>query len=116
LSRRKAALLNGIAIGLLSIPCVLGFNLWKHIQPLGKGSTILDFEDYIVSDNLLPLGGLFFILFCGLPAAWGAKNFFAEVNTGKGWKLPEWTTFYLFVILPLLIVFLFIAGFINRWF
>lgn len=116
LSRRKAALLNGVVIGLLSIPCVLGFNLWKHIQPLGKGSTILDFEDYIVSDNLLPLGGLFFILFCGLPAAWGVKNFFAEVNTGKGWKLPEWTTFYLFVILPLLIIFLFIAGFINRWF
>lgn len=115
-SRAKAALLNGIGIALLSIPCVLGFNVWKHVQPLGKGSTILDFEDYIVSDNLLPLGGLFLIIFCALPAAWGIKNFFAEVNTGKGFKVPEWSRYYLFGILPLLIIFLFCAGFSNRWF
>ncbi|MBQ8755058.1 MAG: sodium-dependent transporter [Lentisphaeria bacterium] len=115
-SRRKASWVNCVVIALLSLPCVLGFNLWKHIQPLGKGSTILDFEDYIVSDNLLPLGGLFFILFCGLPAAWGIRNFFAEANAGKGVKLPEWSKYYLFGILPLLIIFLFVIGFANRWF
>ena len=114
-SRIKAALVNALLVGVLSLPCVLGFSVLKHIQPLGKGSTILDFEDYIVSDNLLPLGGIFFILLCGLPAAWGVKNFFAEVNTGKGFKLPEWSKYYLFIILPLLVIFLFVAGFINRW-
>jgi Zn-dependent protease with chaperone function len=66
--------------------------------------------------NLLPLGGLFLIIFCALPAAWGIKNFFAEVNTGKGFKVPEWSRYYLFGILPLLIIFLFCAGFSNRWF
>ncbi len=115
-SRPLAAAVNGIAIGLLSLPCALGFNLLSGIQPLGEGSTILDFEDYIVSDNLLPLGALFIILFCGLSAAWGWRKFYAEANTGKGIKIPQWTRWYIFTLLPLAILSLFIAGFIQRWF
>ena len=63
-SRKKAVAINIVAVVLLSIPCVLGFNLWSGIQPLGAGSTILDLEDFIVSNNILPLGSLVYVLFC----------------------------------------------------
>ena len=115
LRRPAAALLNGCLIGIFSLPCALGFNLLSGIQPLGKGSTILDFEDYLVSDNLLPLGGLFLILFCMLPAGWGWKNFLAEANSGHGLKIPAWSKYYLAVVLPLLILLLFSVGFWRRW-
>ncbi len=114
-SRKKATAVNGLLIAVLSLPCAFGYNLLKHIQPLGKGSTILDFEDYIVSDNLLPLGALFTILFCGLSCAWGWKKFYAEANTGDGLKLPVWTRYYIFTLLPVAILALFATGFIRRW-
>ena len=114
-SRPKAALANALVISVFSLPCALGFNLLGGIHPLGGGSTILDLEDYIVSDILLPLGSLFVVVFCGLSAAWGWKNFFAEANAGKGAKLPLWTRYYLFTLLPLAIFALFLFGTIKRW-
>ena len=114
-SRSKASLLNGIVIAVLSLPCALGFNLLSGIHPLGGESTFLDLEDYLVSDILLPLGSVFVVIFCGVSAGWGWKDFFAEANTGKGMKLPLWTRYYLFTLLPLAIVALFVIGTIKRW-
>ena len=114
-SRRKAALVNMIVITIFSLPCALGFNLLSGIHPLGGDSTFLDLEDYLVSDILLPLGSVFIVIFCGAASAWGWKNFFAEANTGNGLKLPAWTRYYLFTLLPLAIVALFVIGTIKRW-
>ena len=83
-SRKKTVLINGIAIILLSLPCVFGFNIWSGFQPMGAGSTIQDLEDFIVSNNLLPLGSMVYLLFCTSRYGWGWKNFLAEADTGKG--------------------------------
>ena len=104
-----------IVITIFSLPCALGFNLLSGIHPLGGDSNFLDLEDYIVSDILLPLGSVFIVIFCGLPAAWGWKRFFAEANMGEGMKLPVWTRYYIFTLLPLAIVALFVIGTIKRW-
>ena len=114
-TRLKASVVNTIVIIIFSLPCALGFNLLSGIHPLGGDSTFLDLEDYIVSDILLPLGSFFVVIFCGASAAWGWKNFFAEANTGKGLKLPAWTRWYLFTLLPLAIIALFVIGTIKRW-
>ncbi len=116
LSRKRASLLNGLVIAIGSLPCAFGFNLLKHIQPLGKGSTILDFEDYLVSDLLLPLGGLYLVIFCCYKVGWGWKNFMEEVNTGHGLKFPSWAYHYCKWIVPLLILFLFVLSIWQRWF
>ena len=114
-SRTKAAVVNAIVITVFSLPCALGFNILSGIHPLGGDSTFLDLEDYLVSDILLPLGSVFVVIFCGAASAWGWRNFFAEANTGKGPKLPLWTRYYIFTLLPLAIVALFIIGTIKRW-
>ena len=114
--RPKAALVNAIVIFVFSLPCALGFNLLSGVHPLGGDSSILDFEDYIVSDILLPLGSVFIVIFCGLSAAWGWRNFFDEANAGDGLKLPVWTRWYLFTLLPLAIAVLFLIGTYKRWF
>ena len=115
ISRPKAALANAVVITVFSLPCALGFNLLSGIHPLGGDSTFLDLEDYLVSDILLPLGSVFVVIFCGAASAWGWKDFFAEANTGKGMKLPLWTRYYLFTLLPLAIVALFVIGTVKRW-
>ena len=94
-SMKKAAIVNLIAIIILSLPCALGFNVLSWIQPLGKGITILDLEDFIVSNNILPLGSLVYVAFCVSRYGWGWKNFVKEANAGKGIKLPEKTRFYI---------------------
>ncbi|MCI7644651.1 MAG: sodium-dependent transporter [Lentisphaeria bacterium] len=114
--RWRAALLIGIAIVLLSLPCALGFNLWSMVEPLGAGSNILDLEDYIVSDNLLPLGGIFFVVLCCSRYGWGWNNFYTEVNQGRGWKLPSWCRKYFTYGVPALILGLFVIGILRRWF
>lgn len=73
-SRKKTVLINGIAIILLSLPCVFGFNIWSGFQPMGAGSTIQDLEDFIVSNNLLPLGSMVYLLFCTSRYGWGWKT------------------------------------------
>ena len=71
------------------MPCVLGFNVWSGFQPLGAGSTIQDLEDFIISNNLLPLGSLVYLLFCVTRYGWGWDNFIKEADTGNGIKFPE---------------------------
>lgn len=112
-SRKKAVSVNIIAIILLSMPCVLGFNLLSGFQPLGPGSGVLDLEDLIVSTTLLPLGSLIFLLFCCSKRGWGWKNFIAEADAGKGIKFPQWSKFYVMYILPILVLFVFIMGYID---
>lgn len=96
---------------LLSLPCVLGFNLWGHIQPLGKGTCILDLEDFLVSNNLLPLGSLIYLSFCTSRYGWGWNNFIAEADTGKGIPFPKWIRFYATYILPLIVLYIFFNGY-----
>jgi NSS family neurotransmitter:Na+ symporter len=115
-SRKKAIVINGIMIAVLSLPCVLGYNLWSGFQPLGEGSTILDLEDFIVSNNLLPLGSLVYLLFCVSRYGWGFKKFTAEANTGKGIQFPQWARVYVTYILPIIVLAIFILGYLAKFF
>ncbi len=114
-SRKKTVLINGIAIILLSLPCVFGFNIWSGFQPMGAGSTLQDLEDFIVSNNLLPLGSMVYLLFCTSRYGWGWKNFLAEADTGKGVKFPAWARVYVSYILPLIVLFIFIMGYYQKF-
>ena len=114
-SRRKSILINGAALILLSLPCVLGFNLWSGFQPFGAGSTIQDLEDFIVSNNLLPLGSLVYLLFCVSKKGWGWDNFIAEVDAGEGLKFPRWARFYVTFILPLIVLGIFAVGYRQKF-
>lgn len=114
-SRKKTVLINGIAIILLSLPCVFGFNIWSGFQPMGAGSTIQDLEDFIVSNNLLPMGSMVYLLFCTSRYGWGWKNFLAEADTGKGVKFPAWARVYVSYILPLIVLFIFIMGYYQKF-
>ncbi len=112
-SRKKACLINGIALLILSLPAVFGYNLLSFIQPLGSGSSITDLEDAIVSQYLLPLGSLCFLLFCVTRYGWGWKNFINEANTGKGLKFPNILRGYMTFVLPILILIIFLVGVIK---
>ena len=114
-SRKKAVLVNLIAILILSMPCVLGFNLWSSFAPLGAGSTIQDLEDFIVSNNLLPLGSLVYLLFCTSRYGWGWDKFIAEADAGEGIKFPKWARFYVTYILPLIVLFIFVMGYWQKF-
>ena len=111
-SRKKTSFICAIAMVLLALPCALGFNVLSHIEPLGAGSTIMDLEDLIVSNFLLPLGSLVFVLFCTIRAGWGWDSFVGEANTGKGMKLPYWLRPYMTYVLPVIIIAVFVAGII----
>ena len=111
-SRKKTSFICAIAMVLLALPCALGFNVLSHIEPLGAGSTIMDLEDLIVSNFLLPLGSLVFVLFCTIRAGWGWDSFVGEANTGKGMKLPYWLRPYMTYVLPVIIIAVFVAGLI----
>lgn len=113
--RKKAVIFNVILIIILSMPCVLGFNLWSDFAPLGDGSTIQDLEDFIVSNNLLPLGSLLYLLFCTSRCGWGWDNFIAEADTGSGIKFPKAIRFYVSYILPLIILFIFVMGYWQKF-
>ena len=110
-SRKKSVLINMIGIMILSMPCLLGFSVWSHIQPLFGGS-IMGLEDFLISNNLLPLGSLLYLMFCVSRYGWGWQNFLAEANTGKGLKFPAVFHFYLKWILPLIVLFIFIQGYL----
>jgi len=111
MSRKKAVLINAIAIAILSIPCVLGFNLWSSFQPLGPGTGVLDLEDFVVSSTLLPLGSLIFTLYCTWKYGWGWDNFLAEADSGEGMRFPRALQFYFKFILPAIILGIFIKGY-----
>ena len=114
-SRKKAVWVNFFAILILSLPCALGFNILSFLQPLGEGTTIQDLEDFIVSSNLLPLGSLLYLLFCTFRYGWGWKNFLGEANTGKGLKFPSWIRGYVSFILPVIVIFIFFQGYIEKF-
>ncbi len=111
-SRKKSCMVNLAALIVLSLPCVFGYNLWSAIQPLGEGSTILDLEDFLVSNLILPIGSLCYLLFCVTRYGWGFDRYMKEANTGEGLKMPGWIRIYVTYILPVLIVFLIIQGII----
>ena len=108
-SRKKAVMINLIAIIVLSLPCVLGFNVLSGLKL--PGGSVLDFEDFLVSNNLLPLGSLVYLLFCTSRYGWGFRNFMKEANTGEGIKFPSWARFYVSYILPVIVLVIFFMGY-----
>ncbi|MCI8446960.1 MAG: sodium-dependent transporter [Eubacterium sp.] len=114
-SRKKSCLINLIALILLSLPCSFGYNLWSAFQPLGEGSTVLDLEDFLVSNIILPVGSLWYLLFCVTRSGWGFDKYQAEANTGEGLKLPRQIRFYVTYILPALLILLNLKGLIDRF-
>lgn len=115
-SRKKAAVINTIIVIILSWPCVLGYNVWSGFQPFGPGSAVLDLEDFVVSNVLLPLGSLIYLLFCTHKRGWGWKNYVAEANTGKGLKVQNWMRIYVSYILPVIVFAIFIIGVKDKFF
>lgn len=113
--RKKACIINGILLFVLSMPCCLGFNVLGFIQPMGEGTTIMDLEDFIVSNLILPLGSLVIILFCVLKKGWGWDNYMNEVNTGRGLKMKGFMRGYMTYVLPVLVLALFIIGIVRTF-
>lgn len=111
ISRKKASAIGCIAILVLSMPCVLGFNVWGDLQLIG-GRGVLDSEDFLVSNLLLPIGSIIYLLFCVSRWGWGFDHYLEEANTGAGPKLPRWLRPYFRYVLPVLIVIILVQGLI----
>ena len=109
-SRVKGCIICGAVILLLSIPCALGYNLWSSFKPFTAESSIMDLEDFLVTNCFLPLGTLWALLFCIRKRGWGFDNFINEVNTGKGMKIGRWIKPYMTYVLPVVIIVIFIIG------
>ena len=114
-SRKKSSLVNLVLIILLSMPCVLGYNLWAWDGFAVFGGAVLDVEDFLVSNLCLPLGSLVYLLFCVTRYGWGWQNYKKEVNTGKGLKVQDWMRGYLTYVLPLIVVFIFAFGLYDKF-
>ena len=108
-SLKKAVLVNGIAVFVLSLPCIFGMTIWSDFTILGK--QIMDFEDFLVSNNMLPLGSLVYLLFCVSRYGWGWDKFLKEANTGEGLSFPKKLRVYLTFVLPLVVFYIFIQGY-----
>lgn len=115
-SRKKSGLVNLVLIILLSLPCVLGYNLWSWDGFAVFGGTIMDVEDFLVTNLFLPLGSVVYLLFCVSRCGWGWDKFQAEANTGRGLQIKNWMRPYLTYILPLIILFIFIFGIYDKFF
>lgn len=111
ISRKKSSVINFAIVFITSLPCMFGFNLLSGVNVLGMG--ILDMEDFVVSNILLPLGSLVYLLFCVTKFGWGFDNYFNECNTGRGMKLPRIVKPYLQYVLPILILIVFAQKFIG---
>ena len=111
ISRKKASLICCIMILVLSLPCVLGYNVWSDLHIIG-GRDVLDSEDFIVSNLLLPIGSLIFLLFCVSKWGWGFDNYINECNTGTGLKIPRIFKPYFQFVLPFLIIAILVSGLI----
>ena len=116
LATGAAAVCNplGILLILLSVPCVLGLTDWSGFTVAGKN--IMDLEDFIVSNNLLPLGSVVYLLFCVSRYGWGWDNFIAEADTGKGLMFPKGLRLYVKYVLPFIVFFVFVQGYIDKFF
>ncbi len=110
-SRHKSCLVNGLVLAALSMPCVLGFNLWAGAEVPGIGN-IQAVEDFLMSNNVLPLGALVFLLFCTTKRGWGWDAFVREADTGEGARFPRWARGYVRFVLPVLIIAVFVAGYV----
>ncbi len=113
IGRKKACLINGILLFVLSLPCALGFNLLSFLKPLGEGTNIMDLEDFLVSNIILPLGSIVYIIFGVSKYGFGWDKFVKEANTGKGLKVAGWMRVYYTYILPVIILGIFMVGLIN---
>ncbi|MGM9552482.1 MAG: sodium-dependent transporter [Clostridia bacterium] len=113
--RKKASVIDCIAILILILPCIFGYNIWSSFMPFGANSAVLDLEDFIVSNILLPTGAIVFILFCTLKCGWGWKNFTKEANEGKGLKVKPWMRLYMTFVLPCMIIIIFVLGLISKF-
>ena len=115
MNRHKAVSVMFVTIIFLSIPCALGFNVWSDFQPLGPGSGVLDLEDFIVSNNLLPIGALVYLTFCVTRYGWGWDKFIVEADTGKGLKFPQSMRFFFTFIVPLVILLILGVGYYQTF-
>lgn len=113
ITRKKAALICAAAMFILSMPCVLGFNMWSGFQPLGEGTGVMDLEDFLVSNLALPLGSLSYVFFVVSKKGWGWENFLNETNCGKGAKFPTRIKPYLTFVVPAIILITFFIGLYN---
>jgi neurotransmitter:Na+ symporter, NSS family len=113
IKRWQASLMVGLGIAALSVPCVLGFNVWSDFHPFGGSTGILDLEDFVVSQNLLPLGSLLTALFCCWGIGWGMNGFIDELNEGQNWKWPKFFQTYCRFAVPVIILVIFVFGYIN---
>lgn len=113
MARKKAGIIVGVGIFLLSLPCVFGFNIWSGFVPFAEGSAVLDLEDFIVSNVLLPVGSLLFVIFCVSRYGWGWNNFVKEANEGKGLKVAKWMRPIVTFVIPIIIVVILVFGLIN---
>ena len=114
-SRGKAVAVNMVVMILLSLPAVLGFNVLSGIQPLGAGTNIMDLEDFIVSNNILPLGSVVFVMFCVSRYGWGWKNFIKEADTGEGLKFPTNVQKYMLYVIPAVVVVIYLKGYYDMF-
>ena len=116
-SRRKSCIINLVAILILALPCALGFNLLAGFQPLGEGTCVLDLEDFIISNNILPLGSLVYVCFCAFKKkGWGWDNFIEEANAGdKGARFPRMLRVYCTYILPIILIALWVWGYLSMF-
>lgn len=112
-SRKKSCLINCLAMLVLAMPCALGFNVWSGFMPFADGSNVLDLEDFILSNVLLPVGAFLFVVFCTSKKGWGWENFKAEANEGKGLKVKDWMRPYMTWVLPVMIAALFVVGIVT---
>ena len=111
-SRKKTCFISCIGIFLLSLPCLLGYNVWSHILPIA-GHDILDSEDFLVSNLMLPLGSLIFVLFCTTRYGWGWEKFMQEANEGTGLKVAKWMRPYMTYVLPVIVLVIFVVGLVG---
>ena len=111
--RKKTSAVVGVGIFLLSLPCVFGYNLLSGFVPFADGSAVLDLEDFIVSNILLPAGSLIFVLFCVTRYGWGWNNFVAEANEGRGLKVAKWMRPIITVLIPIIILVILVMGLIT---
>lgn len=114
-SRGKAVIVNMAAMILLSLPAVFGFNILSGIQPLGAGTNIMDLEDFIVSNNILPLGSVVFVMFCVSKYGWGWKRFIKEADTGEGLKFPANVQKYMLYVIPAIVVVIYLKGYYDMF-
>ena len=114
-SRKKSVGINILLIAALSIPCILGFRVWSGFQPLGTGTNIMDLEDFLVSNNILPLGSVVYVMFCVSRYGWGFDGFLREVNTGDGIQFPKGIRYYMLFVIPAVILVIYLKGYYDMF-